>query len=71
MVKQREQNWQVVGGAGRLVGKRPGVDGVGVSCSESRVRFAGGLDRGSRRVEATGVFDCGTGSVIGGKGFAV
>ena len=51
IVKQREQNWHLVGGAGRFVGRRPGAGGVGASCSESRVRLAGGLGRGSRRVQ--------------------
>ena len=69
--KQREQNWLSIGGAGRLVGRRPWGGGVGVTCSESRMRFAGVLDGGSRRVEATGVLDCGTSSVIGGEGCAV
>ena len=32
---------------------------------EAWVRFAGGLGRLSRRMEAAGVLDCGTGSTIG------
>ena len=66
MVKQRRQHWHSVGGGGRFVSRRAERARGAVSCSESRVRFTGGLVGGSRRVQAVGVLDCGTGSVIGG-----
>jgi len=71
MVKHREQNWPSVGGAERFVGRRWGGGGVGVSGSESRVRFTGGLGGGSWRMEAAGVLGCRTDSVIGGGGCSV